>query len=884
LSGSETSRPPALALPGRFVGGVALAFAACFTFQKLGLGPAGLRQTGPLATACLLAGLSVGVRLGRRRIARPWQLGAAAFVASTLWAASPPAPASWGAAALTVIVFALLAGSLAAGTRRRGEAAAVLVGAAAGLTAGSAGAFALVGPVPLVGTATGLSAVGAALAGGGSERRAEELTAAGGSRVLLAAMTGVAGAALLRAYLPAARSLPYAVADVGLPMLLGVLAYRAGAGAARGGGAAVAFGVLGCLVVSMLCGYALFLHPDLVFSESGMMQAPGSLLVAGRVFPVWLMAFVLGLAWGPGSAGGRAELPLMAAACGAAVCGLLAGSYRGPYVLAAGLGAVAMAPLCVERRDGTLRPAGALPVGVLGVAVAATAWAALADAHVGFAALRKRLPAGGVAGDWRLEGAALSEAGLDVTFRSDAGQGRFLNGELVRLDAPGRSPDAATCLAAAIGAAAGAVREAATVARALDQTTRALEAAVPAAKVHGIEIWSGGEGGPFDLVVCGPGCFSGTGNPTGLLSVEGLERVKARLRDGGRLALCLPAGSLTPASLRRCLSTLGEVFPSYWILAVGQDAVVLAPAPGELAYERLAEAQRRMDDAAFWDPLELLIAFVAASDELAALAEDAEPLRLSRPERPPALGRDLAGRPRAASLAALLQHRLTGASRLLEALSFASPTERFVALWGFDGAYAERTGSLLRRLGRAGPEAQQELFDFLRTPSARLELFAPDSEERAVRVASALCTFGIEEAAAQVLRKAAAEGQGSFDVQLLLGDVLSGLERTGEAVEHYRAALAQEPQSRVARERLAASLRAAGQNREAAETLEAMLKARPDSVPTLLTLARLYAGPLGRTGRAAELALRALELEPDNPEARELLALCRNREDERGAP
>ena len=106
-------------------------------------------------------------------------------------------------------------------------------------------------------------------------------------------------------------------------------------------------------------------------------------------------------------------------------------------------------------------------------------------------------------------------------------------------------------------------------------------------------------------------------------------------------------------------------------------------------------------------------------------------------------------------------------------------------------------------------------------------------------------------------------------------ETLAGLERTGEALGHYRAALVHEPDSQAAQDRVAVLLRSMGQNREAAQIMEAILKRNPDSVPTLLALARLYAGPLDRPERGAELALRVLDLQPDNAEARELLAFSR---------
>jgi hypothetical protein len=58
--------------------------------------------------------------------------------------------------------------------------------------------------------------------------------------------------------------------------------------------------------VSVLVASSFLFYPYLVFSEPAVLQSPACLLEPGRMFPLWLLAAVLGMvSAGIPSAGGR---------------------------------------------------------------------------------------------------------------------------------------------------------------------------------------------------------------------------------------------------------------------------------------------------------------------------------------------------------------------------------------------------------------------------------------------------------------------------------------------------------------------------------------------------------------------------------------------------
>jgi tetratricopeptide (TPR) repeat protein len=428
-------------------------------------------------------------------------------------------------------------------------------------------------------------------------------------------------------------------------------------------------------------------------------------------------------------------------------------------------------------------------------------------------------------------------------------------------------------LAVALGLAAShAPAQVALVRPAMQVTVERAALLAEGASVMQINPWDS-QGGPFDVIVCGPGALSQAGNPLALLSREGLTRIRNRLTERGVLALWFPAGRVNLETLLSTVATMSEVFPAFSVFVAGPEAVFVAVAEPSLQFARLKQVQDHLSNLGFWHPLDLVGGFAADAGDLAALAEGVSPYRLSHPRRPPALGRHLLGVPRAVTFAALVQHRVAGPGRLLQRLAFHSDNQRAVALRGFDAAYQDGTQDILRDVGRMSRSDPQAFVDFLSGPHARLDFFAPEGSEPAVRLGAALSAYGLHEGAAEVLREAIGAGQESFAVHMALAGVLEGLKRPADALQHYRQALERQPDSLRARGRLTALLLAAGLHREAAASLEEMVKLEPGNVAVLLMLANLYAGRLNRPDEAAELALRVLEIEPDNTAARDLLAL-----------
>jgi tetratricopeptide (TPR) repeat protein len=177
-------------------------------------------------------------------------------------------------------------------------------------------------------------------------------------------------------------------------------------------------------------------------------------------------------------------------------------------------------------------------------------------------------------------------------------------------------------------------------------------------------------------------------------------------------------------------------------------------------------------------------------------------------------------------------------------------------------------------LGRAAVSDPEGLRTFLRGPLVRPELFAGEAAGRALREAAVLSALGLQNSASQVLEAAAAAGDTSFQLQVQLAAAYEGMGRAADALTAYRRALVIDPDSEVVRGRMTALLVATNRRAEARETLEEVVERQPDNVPAILMLAKLYAESLTGRARCAELARRALDLDPGNVSAQNLMALC----------
>jgi tetratricopeptide (TPR) repeat protein len=388
------------------------------------------------------------------------------------------------------------------------------------------------------------------------------------------------------------------------------------------------------------------------------------------------------------------------------------------------------------------------------------------------------------------------------------------------------------------------------------------------------------------VLICGPGPFCAAGNPMRVLSVEGLGRLRKHLGGDGVLALWFPAGNVEWETLRRGLATFSRIFPKFDVWLAGSEAVFVASGGDRMAFRRMETlfgdpaGGHWLRRGGFWEPIEMLVAFTARSEELSGLWEETPVYRLSRPVRPPTLARDLLAQVRPENLAVLAQHKLAGPARVADRLLFTSDNRREVALRGLAAVYRGNTEQILRALGRSGERGRSTLVEFVTGPYARLDFLAPDRQGRAARVAGALTAFGLTGRAIDILEEAVQSGEDTFEARMQLVEALTRARRPQDGLQHCRRALELRPASVSAMRRLAALLMGTGRIREGADALAKVVEQNPRSVVDLLMLAELRAR-MGSLEEAADLARRALELDPDNTDAQVLLQLTRRAGDDR---
>ena len=841
----------------------------------------GLSRSGAgLTLAVLLAGLSTGVAtLGLSRRARlRTPTGVMTVGILTLWAASGTITGGWS----LLVAFAghvLIGRILGAAASDRARCGALLMGAAVGMGACSGGLMGLVGIAPGVCAAAIVAGVASFRVGDAPHDSGAEDASGGGAALLLAVALGAGGAVLLRGYVPAARSLAYAASDLGAAFLLGlglcrlIIRGRPGPGVLRAS-------TIGAMLTCLVAGFSFFEYPALVISESAVLQTSPYLLTPGCVFPMWVLAFALGVCAGPvGAHGGAraAPLRLIAFAAGAASVGLFGVGYRAPYVLVLALG---MAVL--------LRPTFALPAGVresnrlrrwIGLVVGglALAWCILSDPHHGWLALRKAAAYGGAgSASVVVEQLTLTNGGLRACLLTGPVRTLTTDGNLTRMERNGRPlGEAASELAYGLGLAyAGASAHVGVLAGG--------DAGGPLASTVAAEPvcpWTGASEGQFELIVCDP-----VSVPSGCLAHavtrEGLAAVRRRLAPGGVFCCWFPAGWVELGVSRRALAGFLGAFQEVHVFVTGRDAFIVGGDDLTLDYAaidglfRAGPTSARLAAAGLWDAHDLLVTFAADGADIAALTAGAEAYSYRKPGRPPVLSRDLAYPVRPAGVAALLQSRLQGTRRLTSRLRFTSSVSRALGLRGFDGLYSERTTRVLRELGTAGSAAQQDLVQFLMGPSVRMELFGDVTRPRWAQLAQVMSAFGLHSTAAAVLEQAIAAGKDSAEVRCLLGSVLEASQKPMEALEQYTWALAKQPTSTPVLRKIAGLQIGMGRYEAAAGTLKTLTAQEPASTEAMVMLAGLYM-KLGRFGDAAAAAAQALDVDPDSRAAMEMLGLSR---------
>ncbi len=869
-----------------FLCGVALSLPLFFAFLRADLTSIPAYAGPALTLAAALAGWSLGMPRAGQGAA--WMRLVAGAVGLGLWIWWVQAgPTDWWVHLLTVGA-ACAALSVFAGGAAQARPGVFIAGLAVGLAACAGGLPAATGVGVAVVLSVFILAAAGRFAGGGrlSVPEPDSRDAPADAGIVFAAATGAVAAVLLRNYVPCARSAGYALTDLGAALAVGALLLPAAGprtGPARG---QVLAGASTLAVLLLIATHSLLLHPDIVVSGTGAMQLPSRALVGGRIFPLWVLAALAGAAAAPALTTG--PIGAMAAAAGAAAGGLLALSYVGAAAAAAGLCLLAVFLACHAdaRTDGV--------VGSL-AAVCVTAGAAVVllavPPHAGWRPLRVQLSRGKAlsereAASLRLDRAELRGQGPVVWLVSGDLEATCVGGDVVALRGPAReaSGTALRLLTVLPAAYAGAIRTVGLVAPVLEETRRGAALIWGEKLVHALHPLGAGGKSQSDVIIVGPGALSGVGSPLRVLGVEALRNLRAQVAPGGVLALYLPAGWVPPETLRRALSAFAEVFGQFDLYLAREEAVLVAHSSQGPGYTGLQaafagrQARRWLREGGLWQPIEPLLAFVAAGEELRGPLCGAAPLSLRAPGRPPALGRDLSAPMQPVSLAALAQYRLAGPGRVAERLRTQQGAQRAVVLRGFASVYEATTCSTLEAVGRTGPPGRERLVEFLRGPLARLDLLAPGEAERPVRLAAAMTALGMRDQAVELLQQAAAAGQDSYAVRMRLVEALAAAQEMEEALEHCRRALELRPDSVEALRRMAALLLATGRAEPAAQALERAIQQAPDSAVDMLMLAKLRT-QAGDLEAAADLARRALQVAPGNPDAQFLLEVLGGRTD-----
>ena len=878
-------------------------------------------------TACL-AGWVLGELLltgvprskGLRLAGIPLTMGAWAAWVFLLDGSDWLVTAALAAGGFTLLRWLLLEG----GARRSADRMALVLGVAAGFAGISAGAPAIfsadwVAVVPVL--AAGLCALPLSFSRSSDTDPKPSGFLQLGTGHLLGIALGAAGAGLLRTYGYGAGSAGYALSDVAVGFSLGLLAGRVIPDDVREDRGALTLIValvlaLGALILES----SFFFYPDLILSESAALQAPGGLLTAVRTFPLWLGAFLLGIcativgvvAAGEGSTEegeSHGAFPV-AGTCWAAAIGAVAGTllwangmYAGAYTVPVFMCLLAVVPVCMElrfERTGRMVSAAA----VVAILLIGFYWSMAGDVHREWVPLRSSYsrylvpdegrmnysPEGeaapAVGGDTlQLQGPNFGPYGLSANAGSGTRRSWLVRGNVV---STARAPDAAPVrLAVALGVArAGNPQDVDVLTPALDDTLRGVGVLAPEATIRLVPAGpdadlreAGKKSRKVDLVICGPGPLSAAFNSSSIIAREPLQSLADSLRQGGALAVWLPTRSVSVDELRRLLATVGSVFGQYDVFACRDELVVLCGPDRELRYADLksiyesSEADAYLTRAGWWHPRQLLLAHVASFEQLSPLLGDSEPYRLSHPERPPMLARDLGAASNAPAAAAVLQYKLSGPDPIVKGTRFSTSLQKRLVLEDFESLFEDHTRDVLRRVGDVPGANTRRLVAFLNSPALNLDLFeAPTVEGPSMRRALACYEFGLHRRAEALLKSIQQQGGEAFAVQYWLGRNLQDEGEPGDALKAYGKALQARPDHVDTIKRIVGLNLVDNRKQEAAKYLEKLVEIRPDDVDTMLFLSDIY-GSLREYEKALEWARKALKLAPDNAAAREKVAL-----------
>jgi tetratricopeptide (TPR) repeat protein len=329
------------------------------------------------------------------------------------------------------------------------------------------------------------------------------------------------------------------------------------------------------------------------------------------------------------------------------------------------------------------------------------------------------------------------------------------------------------------------------------------------------------------------------------------------------------------------LATVLAVFPQTLLFLHGDEMVLLCGRKVQVHYGRLRavfsdpRARLYMEQGGFWDALQVAACYTADTAHLRRLSAGARPYRRDSPERPPVLARDLSEQSRADVLALVAQCRLSAQDSLDDVFAFMSANEKTLAMGPLQGFHVVQTMDLLGQVGAVARANSSipALMDVLRSPAMELDLFAPQVQSRQLKLAVALYRLNLPGESLALLKGDGWPDGDRYDVWYWRGRNLEALNRPADAIAPYEKALTVKPDAVEVLLRLSSIHLARGETARAVERLQAALERDRRNVEAMVRLGYLYSR-MDRFEEAAELASRALEVEPSNRAARDLLELC----------
>jgi thioredoxin-like negative regulator of GroEL len=721
---------------------------------------------------------------------------------------------------------------------------------------------------------------------------------------------GILAVIMLRTYSHATGWSAYAMAHIMPAFATGMLTHRLFAGDIgdnwwwRGTSAAA------ITALSLIMAGTFFLYPDLIMSEAAVLDSPQRLLTYGRIFPFWFLAAAAGF-FAPANSqtetGGYFH-PLAGAVLGSALLAFLPGNlpWRWGYVIAIaslgitfGMDALYARKRCLGKRETAILICGAAFL------ACSLGWIAIGDLSISHLGLRRSFADYCEIRPYRLNAPAEP---TDVTVKTDniwtgdsqtemgyAGRfsvsdgyvvGEFSNGNLISTSRQLEDTSPAI-LPVLLYSMVNELDRVAVLQPSLDMLIEGTRKLIPEAlvmeKPASILASDQPMSDKFDGIILGPGPVAASRNSLSLFSKERLKNIGSRLSRGGRCAIWLSTRNIDPQKLRRVMATVASVFSGVELFQY-RDDIILVCAKNKLAGEkrfdfaRLREVLARDESLAclrkmgIWNPAQVTATWSGGTKAVRQISRNAEVYSWDRPIIPPILARDLASPTRPDTLLMVVMGREDAFSNLPRFIDFGNENVEKVHKGTVMRLHTVQTTQIMAQIGEVAMESEM--------PSLRTEQLnnvlqdqldsGSNAGSRKIRLAKVLHKLTLTNNALKMLASIPAADKG-FDAYELEGRILAEEERYELSAEAYRNALDKRDSSEV-RLRLAEVLLKNDEESLAKVELEEVIKKTPEKVEALVHLSAIE-GRAKNYDRAAELARRALEQDPSNTRARNLMFL-----------